>query len=111
MIKRILTATAAISMMAMTSPATAQNQAGLVNVNISDLNLENIANNLSVEVSQIPVNVQVPVSVAANICGVAVNALATQKKNGPVSCDAASGSEAAVTQALSKQMRKTNKNK
>ena len=109
MFKPFIAATAAISAMTLVVPAVAQQQTGLVNVNIGDLNLENIANNLSVEVSQIPVTVQVPVSVAANICGVAVNALAVQKRNGPVNCEAASGSEAAVTQVLQKQMRKTNR--
>ncbi len=40
--------------------AQAQQQTGLINVNLTDLNL------------QIPVSVAVPVSVAANVCGVNV---------------------------------------
>lgn len=51
-------------------------QEGLVNVNVSD------------------VVVKVPVSVAANICDVAVNVLAQQRDNGQVSCDAVANSEA-----------------
>jgi hypothetical protein len=53
------------------APATAQQQEGLVNVNITDVG----------------VNVQVPVAIAANVCGVAVNVLA-QQLPGDVSCDA-----------------------
>lgn len=51
-------------------------QRGLVNVNVSD------------------VVVKVPVSVAANICDVAVNVLAEQRENGRVTCDAVADSEA-----------------
>ena len=109
MFKRLLAATAAISMAAVSVPAVAQTQSGLVNVNISQLDLSNIARNLSVNVSQIPITVQVPVSVAANICGEAVNALAIQKRNGPVNCNAVSGSEAAVTQVLRKRMSQQNR--
>jgi hypothetical protein len=51
-------------------------QEGLVNVNVSD------------------VVVKVPVSVAANICDVAVNVLAQQRDRGRTSCDAVAESEA-----------------
>jgi hypothetical protein len=50
-------------------PNTAR-QEGLVNVAVQDT------------------NVQVPVAVAANVCGLAVNALATTPISGPVTCDA-----------------------
>lgn len=51
-------------------------QEGLVNVNVSD------------------VVVKVPVSVAANICDVAVNVLAQQRERGRATCDAVASSEA-----------------
>ena len=51
-------------------------QNGLVNVNVSD------------------VVVKVPISVAANICDVAVNVLAQQRDRGNVTCDAVANSEA-----------------
>jgi hypothetical protein len=51
-------------------------QEGLVNVNVSD------------------VVVKVPVSVAANICDVAVNVLSQMRERGRVSCDAVAESEA-----------------
>jgi hypothetical protein len=52
------------------------NQQGLVNLNI--------ANN----------TIQIPVAVAANICGVAVNLLAQQLSNGGATCDAVGNSTA-----------------
>jgi hypothetical protein len=50
---------------------------GLVNVTIVDV------------LSGNQVTAQVPVSVAANICGVAVNVLATDLADGPVDCSTA----------------------
>ncbi len=53
---------------------------GLVVVNVDRTNvvlLNDIANDLNVNVSDIPVTVQVPVGIAANVCNVAVNVLAT----------------------------------
>jgi hypothetical protein len=58
-----------------------QSQGGLVNVNLNDIRLD-IARNLRVDASKVPVNIQLPVSAAANVCGVDVNALASQKQQG-----------------------------
>ena len=44
-------------------------QEGLVNVDLSNLRAD-IAKDINVNVSQIPVNAQVPVGIAANVCGV-----------------------------------------
>ena len=74
------------------APSFAQ-QAGLVNVNISNVKTE-IAKNINVDVSQIPVTVQVPIDVAANVCGVAVNVLTAQAQQGTASCSATSTSTA-----------------
>ena len=64
-------------------------QAGLVNVNIGDINvLNDIADFLDVNVSEIPVTVQAPIGVAANVCNVAVNVLATAAQGGAAECDA-----------------------
>jgi hypothetical protein len=57
------------------APAVAQQQEGLINVNVSDIDVGVIA------------NVQVPVAIAANVCGVAVNVLAEQLP-GDVECEA-----------------------
>src|SRR5687767_4878880 len=98
------TALAAITAFTLNGAALAQNnqggggnqgqQEGLVNVQLGDVVLQQIAQDINVDVSQIPVEVQVPVGVAANICGVDANVLAEQKKDGEVSCDATSSSQA-----------------
>ena len=56
------------------APTFAQ-QTGLVNVDLSGIAIQ-IADDIDVDVSQIPVTVQVPVGVAANVCNVAANVLA-----------------------------------
>jgi hypothetical protein len=52
-----------------------------VDVNVSNVTSE-LAKNLKVEVGKIPTTVQVPVKIAATVCGVEENALATPG-NGP----------------------------
>ena len=56
------------------------------------VNLQNVLNNLSVQLhvnrDNIPVNAQVPISVAASVCGVSVDALAASVANGHASCTA-----------------------
>jgi hypothetical protein len=71
-----LVAFVAMFMLALSAPAFAQTQEGLVNVNVSG------------------VDVQVPVAVAANVCDVNVNALAEQLRLGGASCDANATSDA-----------------
>ena len=63
----------------------ANNQAGLVNVNIEDLTL------------QIPVSIAVPVGIAANVCGVNVASL----QQGDNNCDAENTS-VALSRALAR---------
>ncbi len=56
-----------------------------------NVNLQNVLNNLSVDLNidraNIPVNAQVPISVAANVCGVSVNVLSVST-GGQASCTA-----------------------
>jgi hypothetical protein len=56
------------------------------------VNLQNVLNDLSVQLKvnrdNIPVTAQVPVDVAANVCGVSVSALAASVANGHASCTA-----------------------
>ncbi len=82
-------------------------QSGLVNVDISNV-ANNIAQNINVDVSQIPVTVQVPVGVAANVCGVNANVLA-QQGAGLANCTATSTSTA-LNQIVQRQI-KQNKNR
>jgi hypothetical protein len=57
-----------------------------------NVNLENVLNNLSVQLSvdraNIPVNAQVPIDVAANVCGVSVSALSASIASGQAGCTA-----------------------
>ena len=105
--RKIMTAAAIAATMA-AAPAFAQinTSQGLVTVTVQDvsilnnfLNHDQIAalNNLTV-----PVSVQVPVGVAATVCGVSANVLAKQKAGG-ATCAAKSGSNA-LAQSVSKQL-------
>jgi hypothetical protein len=81
---------------------TSAEQDGLVNVNIQDV-LQDIAVDLNIEETNIPVNLQVPISVAANVCGVDVNVLSAQAADGDASCNATTGSQE-LTQVVQQQM-------
>ena len=98
---------------AVTTPSIAQvgNSQGLVNVTVQDgsilnnfLNDTQIAalNNLNV-----PITAQVPISVAANVCGTTVAILAAQRKAGDAACNATSGSEALAKQVARQQLTQT----
>jgi hypothetical protein len=66
----------------------AQNQDGLVNVNISD---NEILEELNLNA---PITVQAPIGVAANVCEVNANVLAEQERGAGAECDAANSSRA-----------------
>jgi hypothetical protein len=67
---------AAVTAVTLAGGATAQNQSGLVNVAVVDN------------------TVQIPIGVAANVCGVSVNVLAQNIAAGPATCDAVAGATA-----------------
>src|SRR5678815_372585 len=46
----------------------------LVNVNLSNV-LNDLALDLKIDKSNIPINAQIPINVAANVCGVSINVL------------------------------------
>ncbi len=85
----------------LSGPALAQ-QSGLVNVNVSNV-ANNIAKNINVDVSQIPVTVQAPIGIAANVCGVNANVLA-QQGAGLASCTATTTSTA-LNQIVRRQIK------
>ena len=98
---RISIALAAAALVA--APALAQNS-GLVVVDLSGADIaNNIARDLDVNVSQIPVTVQVPVGIAANVCDVSAAVLAQQKKDGDATCTATSTSTA-LNQAVQRSL-------
>ena len=111
--RKLMIAAAALAVTA--TPALAQVNTGsgngLVAVNVQDvsilnnfLNKDQIAalNNLSV-----PVTVNVPVGVAANVCGVNANVLAHQKNAGGATCAAKSGSKALANAVASQKLTQT----
>jgi hypothetical protein len=71
------------------------------------VNLQNVLNNLSVALSvdkaNIPVNAQVPIDVAANVCGVSVNVLAASVASGHGSCTATTTSPTLI-QSVQQQL-------
>jgi hypothetical protein len=71
------------------------------------VNLQNVLNNLSVELNvnrnNIPVTAQVPIDVAASVCGVSVSALAASIASGQAGCTATTTS-AQLTQAVQQQI-------
>lgn len=102
---------AAAALAATTTPALAQVNTGsgngLVAVNIQDvsilnnfLNKDQIAalNNLSV-----PVTVQVPIGVAANVCGVSAAVLGKSRSANPA-CTAKSGSKALAQNVITQKL-------
>jgi len=78
MVTRRCIAIAAFAAISVSGAAFAQpKQSGLVNVDLSNFRAD-IAKDINVNASQVPVNVQVPVDVAATVCGVDANVLARQ---------------------------------
>lgn len=106
---RTLMIAAAVGTAAIAAPAAAQINAapGLVTVTVQDVSiLNNFLNNDQIAALNnlnVPITVQVPVGVAANVCDVAANVLASQKKTGGATCAAKSGSNA-LAQSVSKQL-------
>ena len=82
-------------------PAVAQNS-GLVVVDLTNADvLNNLAQNLKVNVSDISAlnNVSIPIGLAAAVCDVNANVLAQQKKTGTPTCEA-KNSTAALQKAV-----------
>ena len=84
------------------TPGTGSSVPALVSVN-----LQNVLNDLSVSLqvnrNNIPVTAQVPVAVAASVCGVSVDVLAASAANGHASCTATTSSPQ-LTQAVQQQI-------
>jgi hypothetical protein len=99
--RNILFAAAAAALTATPALAQVSNQGGLVNVDVS-----NVLNDLDLDLLNNSLNnntVQVPVGIAAAVCGVDANVLAHQRKgDSPVSCQAKNTSQA-LKQAAKKQ--------
>jgi len=93
-------AAAALSVAATPAVGQVSGAGGLIAVNIPVQNiaiLNGFLNNAQISALNnlnVPITVQAPISVAANVCGANVAALASQKNKGGGSCTATSGSSA-----------------
>ena len=71
------------------------------------VNLQNVLNDLSVSLNvnrdNIPVTAQVPIAVAASVCGVSVGVIAASAANGHATCNATTTSPQ-LTQAVQQQI-------
>lgn len=90
------------SLLAWSGIASAQTSDALINVNIQDV-LQDIAVDLNVSENSIPVNVQLPINLAANVCDVDVSVLSAKVETGDATCVAVTGSQE-VTQIVSQQI-------
>jgi hypothetical protein len=88
------------------------NSQGLVAVQIQNVDiLNNFLNGAQIAALNeigLPVTVQAPISVAANVCGTTVNALAALRKTGDAACTATSGSRA-LADVVQRQKLKQNR--
>src|SRR3954469_11940453 len=98
--RKMITAAAIAAATAVSAPAIAQvgNSQGLVAVQIQNVDiLNNFLNDTQIAALNnlgVPITVQAPISVAANVCGTTVNALGALRKTGAATCNATSGSTA-----------------
>ena len=74
----------------------------LVNVNLSNV-LNDLAVKLHVDRANIPVNAQIPITIAANICGVSINVLSVSQGGTSKGCTAVSTSPE-LTQVVGQQL-------
>ena len=75
----------------------------LVNVNLSNV-LNDLAVQLHVDRSNIPVNAQIPISLAANVCGVSINILSVGAAGGNSAGCTATTSSPELAQTVQQQM-------
>ena len=75
----------------------------LVNVNLSNV-LNNLALDLHVDKANIPINAQIPITVAANVCGVSINILSIGAGGGNSGGCTARTTSPELTQAVQQQL-------
>jgi hypothetical protein len=75
----------------------------LVNVNLSNV-LNNLALDLHIDKANIPINAQIPISIAANVCGVTINVLSIGAGGGSSKGCTAQTTSPALDQAVQQQL-------
>ena len=74
----------------------------LVNVNLSNV-LNNLALDLHIDKANIPINAQIPITIAANVCGVSINILSVSTGGSSKGCTAVTTSPE-LAQAVQQQL-------
>ena len=75
----------------------------LVNVDLSNV-LNDVAVKLNIDKSNIPINAQIPISIAANVCGVSINILSIGAGGGDNKGCAATTASPELVQAVQQQL-------
>jgi hypothetical protein len=75
----------------------------LVNVNLSNV-LNNLALDLHIDKANIPINAQIPISIAANVCGVSINVLSIGAGGGSSQGCTAKTTSPQLDQAVQQQL-------
>jgi len=75
----------------------------LVNVNLSNV-LNNLALDLKIDKANIPINAQIPINIAANICGVSINILSIGAGGGKTSGCTANSISPELKQYIQEQL-------
>ena len=107
--RKVMIAAAALALG--TTPALAQNvdlSGGLVDVTVQDVSvLNDFLNDTQIAALNNvgPITVQVPIGVAANVCGVNANVLAEQERAGGATCTAENASNALAQHVVKQQLK------
>ena len=75
----------------------------LVNVNLSNV-LNNLALDLKIDRANIPINAQIPINIAANVCGVSINVLSIGAGGGKTSGCTANSISPELKQYIQEQL-------
>jgi predicted small secreted protein len=75
----------------------------LVNVNLSNV-LNNLALDLKIDKANIPINAQIPITIAANVCGVSINILSIGAGGGSSKGCTAQTTSPELAQAVQQQL-------
>jgi hypothetical protein len=75
----------------------------LVNVNLSNV-LNDLSLDLKIDKANIPINAQIPITIAANVCGVSINILSVGAGGGSSQGCTATNSSPELAQAVQQQL-------
>ena len=103
--KKLMLAAATLSLALSASPALAAgNQSGLVNVNVTDIELlKNVGIAVPVDVTVANVIVQAPIGIAAQVCGITANVIAQQGQSALTDCKV---TQASTSEAFNNLLKK-----